>query len=120
MDPGWFSAAAAMAIAIAGLLAWLGRTAWRASRRLGHFLDDYHGQAAHDGRPEVPGFMARLTSVEQVLQQVLQETKPNHGASLRDDVRQVRADVGEVRTDVGELRRRMELFEAARTREGKR
>ena len=53
------------------------------------------------------------------MNQILAETKPNGGTSLRDAVNRVAADVAAHRTDVAQLRSRMEQFERNRVeREG--
>lgn len=108
MDPGWFAAAAAMAIAVGGLAAWSARWAWRIARRVVHFLDDYAGVPARDGMAARPGFMARLASVEQMLAQVVAETTPNGGQSLRDVVHRTAADVAEIKYEQTAMKEQIE------------
>jgi hypothetical protein len=114
VTPEWATAATALSVAVCGLLAWLGRHTWRVLRRVGHFLDDYQGQPARDGLPATPGFMARLSSVEDLLAEVAKQLTTNGGQSLRDVVQQGADDAKTVKTDLGELRRRVELFEGRR------
>ena len=119
MDPAWLTALVALIAAVCGGLAWALRWAWRILRRINHFLDDYAGQPARDGMPARPGFMARLTSVEEALAHVVAETKPNHGSSLRDVVHQTARDVAEIKTEQAAVRARLELFDARHAAEGK-
>lgn len=93
MSPEWVAALVALVVAVCAGLGWVLRWAWRILRRVVHFLDDYAGQPARDGRPAVPGFMARLSAVEEQLRLVVAETSPNHGTSLRDVVHQTAADM---------------------------
>jgi hypothetical protein len=119
MDPAWLTALVALVVAAFGGLAWAVRQAWRILRRINHFLDDYAGQPARDGLPARPGFMARLTSVEESLAHVVAETKPNHGTSLRDVVHRTAADVADIKAEQAAVRVRLEVFEARRREEGK-
>lgn len=104
MDPSWLTALTALAVAVAGLLAWFARMGWRAARRVSHFLDDYAGEPARDGMPARPGFMARLASVEKSLDHVVKETSPNHGKSLRDIVMRTASDVNSIKEEQGRVR----------------
>jgi hypothetical protein len=120
MDPAWLTAFVALAVAVFGALAWMTRWAWRILRRVTHFLDDYAGRPAEDGRPATPGFMARLASVEESLAHVVAETKPNHGSSLRDVVQMTARDVAQIKTEQVAVRARLERFDAqAPSDEGK-
>lgn len=107
MDPGWITAAIALAGAVIASAAWAGRWTWRIARRIGHFLDDYGGQPARDGLPARPGLMARITSLEDSMAHLVAETRPNGGNSLRDLV-------GRTAQDVVDMRGRMELLEKQR------
>jgi hypothetical protein len=111
MDPAWITALIALTGAVVAVLAWTGRHAWRAARRVARFLDDYQGQPARDGLPERPGIMARLSSVEELVAHVAAETRPNHGASLRDVVHQTAQDVADIKAQQTGMWRRMEHFE---------
>jgi hypothetical protein len=108
----WLTAFTALAVAVAGCLLWGGRTAWRAVRRVGHFLDDYSGEPARDGMPARPGLMARLTSVEESVAHLATEMQPNHGSSLRDVVHQTARDVADIKNEQALVRNRLELFDA--------
>ena len=114
MDAAWLNAFVALAVALFGGIAWAGRWAWRILRRITHFLDDYAGQPARDGMPARPGFMARLASAEESLAHVVQETKPNHGTSLRDMVVRTAHDVADIKQDQASMRTRIELWEHPR------
>lgn len=116
MSPAWITALVALIAAVGGLAAWALRWAWRILRQTAHFLDDWRGEPAHDGLPATPGVMARLGSIEETVARVVAETTPNSGKSLRDAVGRIESDVRNLTTDQGEMRRRMELFEARRSR----
>lgn len=108
MDPAWVAALVALVVAVCAAIGWGLRWAWRILRRVVHFLDDYAGQPAIDGRPAVPGFMARLASVEQSLAHVVTETTPNGGGSMRDMVSKTAADVATIKTEQAAVRARLE------------
>lgn len=117
MNPAWFSALTALAIAVCTLAGWVLRWTWRTLRRVARFLDDFFGEPAHDEVPAKPGVMARLGSLEHQVATVVSETTLNGGdsQSMRDVVGRIERDVTLIKTDQGELRRRMELFESRRS-----
>lgn len=114
LDPAWIVAAMTLATAVTGLMAWFARSAWRILRQVSHFLDEWKGEAAHDGLPARPGVMVRLGSVEETLARVLAETKPNHGHSLRDVIGRIESDIAGIKDHQAALRGRIELFETQR------
>ena len=116
MSAAWVAALTAAVVAAVTGLAWAARHAWHLLRRLTHFLDDYAGQPARDGLPARPGFMARLASVEDSLAHVVQETRPNHGNSLRDVVARTAADVAVIKQEQAGVRTRLELLQAEQAR----
>lgn len=69
------------------------RSIVRVVRRLGHFVDDWFGEPARDGRKASPGVMSRLDAIETRLGSVEHELKPNSGLSLRDAVDRVEVAV---------------------------
>lgn len=112
----------ALAVAVFGLLGWVGRHAWRISRRTSHFLDDYFGEPARNGLAARPGVMARLQSVEQLvtdcmaeLAKVAAETRPNGGSSLHDVMARTEQAVEQIRAEQAATRTRMEQIEQRRT-----
>lgn len=90
MSAAWVSAACALCVAVAGLLVWGGRTAFRLIKRTMHFLDDYFGEPSRAGVPERPGVMSRLQALSDDLSEIRGQVFPNGGHSLRDDVKQIR------------------------------
>lgn len=79
----------AIATAIAGGAALLGRLLLGARKmvtRIDEFMDDWAGTEARPGVPERPGVMARLGAIEHQL-------KPNSGESLRDAVNRIEAQI---------------------------
>jgi hypothetical protein len=115
VSAAWVTAATALAVAACGGAAYCLRWAWRATRRVSHFLDDYSGQPARDGLPERPGFMARLASVEKSLEHVVQETSPNHDKSLRDIVIRTAADVTDIKDEQVRVRADLAALQRERT-----
>jgi hypothetical protein len=120
MNPEWVAAVVALIVAICAGIAWVLRWTWRIVRRIIHFLDDYSGQPARDGMPAVPGLMARLTSVEQLVAKVVAETTPNGGGSMRDEVARTARDVAHIKSEQEAVRDRLEAFDARQAaREGR-
>ena len=67
----------------------------------------------------MPGVMARLKSVEDLVAKVWRRRTPNGGSSLRDVVARTAANVAEIKADQGKMRDRMEQLETQRAgREG--
>jgi hypothetical protein len=97
MDPAWLTAATALAVAVLGSMAWLGRKFWRGFRRTQDFLDDWAGHEERAGVPARPGVLERLQSVETMLTEVRGQIFPNGGTSMRDDLNAVRADVADIK-----------------------
>lgn len=62
-------------------------------RRVGHFLDDWFGEPARDGKPEQPGVMRRLAKVEARVATIEHQVTPNSGESLRDVADRIEAAV---------------------------
>lgn len=76
-----------------GVLIRLARKAWPILRRVSHFADDWFGEPDRDGVPGRPGVMKRLQTVDQRLDTIEHELKPNSGQSLRDAVDRVEAAI---------------------------
>lgn len=104
----WIAALVPLAALILGAAGWGGRMAWRVMSRTTRFLDDFFGA---EGRP---GVMARLAALEQSLDHVVAETRPDHGHSLRDVAVRTAGDVAEIKHKQELIQQRMELLEAAR------
>jgi hypothetical protein len=111
MNPGLLAALVPVAAAAVTALAWALGRAGRIVRRIVHFLDDYAGQPARDGMEAKPGFMARLGSVEQLLADVVAETTPNGGGSMRDEVARTARDVADIKREQSGVRTRLELLQ---------
>lgn len=114
MDAPSISAGVALGLAVMGIIGWGLRWGWKVLRRVSHFLDDYNGQPARDGMPARPGFMARLTTLEVLIQHVVDETKPNHGSSLRDSLNRLERDVGEIKTEQAAVKMRLQIYDAGK------
>ncbi|HEV2376227.1 MAG TPA: hypothetical protein VGS19_29165 [Streptosporangiaceae bacterium] len=119
VSAAWLTAFTALAVAVAGLLAWSARWAVRILVRTTRFLDDYFGEPAREGVAARPGVMARLASMERDLAEVRAETKPNGGHSLRDVVHRTASDVAAVRTQMTRLAGRVEQIEREREKREK-
>ncbi|MFJ4627211.1 hypothetical protein [Streptomyces sp. NPDC088847] len=78
------------AISVVGTLltvVWRGvRTLSRFGSRAGQFLDDWYGEEERAGVPARPGVMLRLAALEDGLDHLRHEVRPNSGTSLRDAV----------------------------------
>ncbi|MDX3746708.1 hypothetical protein [Streptomyces sp. AK08-02] len=84
----WSVAGAALAGMI--ILIWRGvRGIRRVIERVDTFADDWAGVRSRPGVPERPGVMVRLDRIEEQLQSVQHELRPNSGQSLRDAVDRV-------------------------------
>ncbi|WP_405930310.1 hypothetical protein [Streptomyces sp. NBC_00827] len=80
------------AAAVAGLVT----LAWRTVRglrrlvaRIDDFTEDWNGTPARPGVTERPGVMLRLDRIEDRIEDMGHELRPNSGASLRDAVDRV-------------------------------
>ncbi len=62
------------------------RTVSRLGSRAGQFLDDWYGEDGRAGVTARPGVMLRLAALEDGLDHLRHEVRPNSGASLRDAV----------------------------------
>ena len=114
MDPAWISATVAFTAIVGGFFAFCARWAWRLLMRIVRLVDDYFGEPARDGVPARPGVMLRLKSVEDSVQQIVRETTPNGGKSLRDTVNRTALDVADVKDGVLKLTGRVEQIERQR------
>lgn len=112
LDPAWIAALVALISAIGGLTAWGIRVLYRILRQLIHFSDDWKGQPEHDGLPARPGVMARLSSVEELLERVHAETQADHGTSLRDVVNRTAADVTGIKQEQQAVRADLDKVKA--------
>lgn len=103
VNPAWVTALAAVMTVLMTLMAFFLRWFWRLLRRLMGFLDDFFGLPAHDGFQAVPGVMARLRQLENMVQEVKSEVQTNTGHSLKDSVNRAERDIREVRRAVRRL-----------------
>lgn len=123
LSPAWLVAFVALITLVGGIVGWIVRKLLKIFSRTTQFLDDYFGEPSRPGVPERKGVMARLHDVElqvaasvKASQEVLAETKPNKGHSLRDVVHRTSTDVTTVKQQVGELQKRVEEIERGRER----
>ena len=128
MSAAWLTALSSLALAVVAVLGWCTRHVVRVASRFIRFLDDYFGEPGRPGVPERPGVMARLQAVEESLAraaasaaraeaaaaQVLAETQPNGGTSLRDVVHRTARDVAGIRTTQKAIQQRLEQIEQRR------
>jgi hypothetical protein len=85
----WGTIAAALT-ALAALAA-LGRVIFKLARGIGHFLDDWNGEAPRPGQPHRPGVLEQLAGVVEEQARVSHELQTNGGSSLKDAVKRVEA-----------------------------
>jgi len=100
----WIVGAGAIAAALVTLWRAL-RALFRVARKIGHFFDDWFGEAPRPGVPGRPGFPERLGKVETAVKglreeicevkeqvaEIVHELHPNAGSSLRDAVNRIEA-----------------------------
>lgn len=111
MDPAWITALVALAVAVGTLLTWGVRIVWKLTSKVVRFLDDYNGQPEHDGIPGRPGVMARLSKLESMVGEVVEETRPNGGDSMRDVLHRTSSDVLHLRKDMARLKTQVDALE---------
>lgn len=128
VSAAWLTALSSLGLVVLAVLGWVTRHTWRFGSRAMQFLDDWAGHPPRPGVEARPGVMARLQAVEDAAaraeaaaSQVLAETKPNHGHSLRDvvhrtanDVADVKAEQAAMRAEQQAMRKRMEQLEQQR------
>lgn len=110
VDPAWATVAIAGAVAVCTGGAWLGRRLWRLLSGTTRFLDEYFGTEPHAGGPGQPGVAARLAELEKHMRQLLAETRPNGGTSLRDIVNRTATDVMQIKDEQGKQRAQLEAL----------
>lgn len=108
MDRAWDIVVGVAVAALTALAAgWMARMR-RERRQMRQFLTDWFGEPARPGVEERPGVMVRLQEHADLLQahtDLLQglsgrvsaveaEMQPNHGSSLRDELRRIAVAVG--------------------------
>ena len=108
MNPAWVAAITAITVAAVTGAAWAARWLWRIAMRTSHFLDDYFGRPEGGGLPPRLGVMARLAQHEELLHELVAETQPNGGNSLRDVVARTAADVAGIKEEQERLRKQIE------------
>lgn len=58
-------------------------------RRWSEFLEDWRGEEARPGYAKRPGVMERLVTLEERLDAVVHEMRPNAGSSLKDQITRI-------------------------------
>lgn len=61
----------------------------KAVKRFIHFLDDYFGEEARPGFPGRPGMQERLRKIEEDVEHISYEMKPNSGTSIKDAINRI-------------------------------
>lgn len=88
--PEWLPYLLATAIGlIIGASVWLAKVAWPFVQKLSHFVDDVVGESARPGVEARPGLMERIGGLETQVETIHHETTPNHGGSIKDEMRRV-------------------------------
>lgn len=103
MDPGWVTAALALASILVGLMAWGGRWAWRLGRRTWQFMNDWNGEPATPGHLGSPGVLERLSAVEGQLKHIIGEVSLDSGRSMKDVVNRTETAMTDLRSDMTDL-----------------
>ena len=89
MDFSWVLPAAGALVLLAAALVVIGkgvRWVFSTLNMVREFLEDWRGEEARPGYHKRPGVMERLVSLEEQVNTVTHELKPNSGSSLRDAV----------------------------------
>lgn len=107
MDPGWVTAAVALATVFVTVAAWIVRYAWRLIKRFLSFINDWDGTPSQHNRDRVPGVMERLSNVESNVALISDQVHYNGGKSLKDVV--VRTEIA-----VSEIQKTLQLREDQR------
>lgn len=58
-------------------------------KRFIHFLDDYFGEEARPGFEGRPGMQERLRKIENEVEHISYEMKPNSGTSIKDAINRI-------------------------------
>jgi len=58
-------------------------------KRFIHFLDDYFGEEARPGFSGRPGMQERLRKIEEDVDHISYEMKPNSGSSIKDAINRI-------------------------------
>lgn len=103
MDPGWVTAAIALATVLVAVLAWMARWAWKLGRKAWQFIADWEGIPAMHGRPARPGVIERLEKLEATTIGISEQVHLNSGHSLKDVVIRTEVAVGELKQSVDAL-----------------
>lgn len=70
-------------------IGWLVYKAWPLVRNVSHLTDDMVGEKARPGVPARPGLMERMAALEEQVNTIHHETRPNGGGSMNDAVRRI-------------------------------
>lgn len=58
-------------------------------KRFIHFLDDYFGEEARPGFAGRPGMQERIKNIEDQVEHISYEMKPNSGTSIKDAINRI-------------------------------
>lgn len=106
VNPAWILALCALAGVVTGIAAWFGRVSWRWIRRGDQFLEDWNGVTGDSGHEARPGVMARLTRLEQQMNDVQVQMHVNSGHTLRDAVMRIETTTARLEESLNELKPR--------------
>ena len=78
-------------------------------RKIMQMVEDFNGTGERPGVPARLGVMERLQGLDLQVAQVISETSPNHGGSMKDAVQRIDTKVGTLEIDVKGIHERMDL-----------
>lgn len=96
-DLDWTTTVAIITVLAAVVAFW--RWALPFLRKIGHFLDDWQGEAERPGVPRRPGVLEQLAGVQSEQARVSKELQTNGGSSIKDAVKRTEAGLSDVKAE---------------------